>query len=85
MLIKRESKNVDFGKKMGRKSGKAVMGKCMLVERVLPVKQRYETALKKVINAVMMIQRCCRRLARQVRAKKALKKLNQFVLGYHFD
>ena len=62
-----------------------VMGKCTLVERILPVKQRYESALFNVISAVLRIQRWCRKAVKQVRAKKALMNLNKFVLGYHFD
>ena len=55
MLIKRESKRKDLVVKTGRKSNKMVMGKCTLVERILPVKQRYESALFNVISAVIRI------------------------------
>jgi len=61
------------------------MGKVMRVGKIIPVKQRYNMALYKVIDAITKIQRWARHFKMRIRAKHALKRLNLFVLKYNFD
>ena len=48
-LIKRESKRKDFMKRVGKNDPKMVMGKTIVYEKILPVKQRYNLALINVV------------------------------------
>ena len=61
------------------------MGKCKVVERILPIKQRYEHALFRLIRAIIIIQRWFRKFSKHYRARKGIQRLNRFIQGHHFD